>query len=311
MIHRKLRIALVFLIFAIASTVHAQGNTKQADSPKLIEYTVIGNSANMRSGPGTTFAVAGKVAKGESLLIYDEPAQGGWLRVYRKGQDDAYIADFLVERAPLRFYPASQSPLLEASGQGKKVTEVFDIPKGAYRIDAIVEDNSFILGSTVVDGNCSDEYIFNELNFNAKRLVISGLFISQGCSVIFQTENVNGKWQFALRDIIVDADFLKENALKIDNSTKISGLGRALTMATILPEGVWTIGATAKDNALIVQAQVLTGDCESGTVFNEVDFNSKSLELSSAYKSPSGGCIIYWETSNIEGAWELSFNKIR
>lgn len=298
----------VILLFCFPFAVIAQ----DTDTPEVIEYIVTTDTANLRLGPGTNFGVAGTAVRGESLLVYDEtPEVAGWLRIYRSQEDDAYIADFLVERAPTRFYPVDQEPVATASGRGKGTTEVFDLPSGAYRIDAVVEDNAFILESVTVAGDCRDQTIFNELNFDVNRLTISGLLISQGCSLIFETDNVSGNWEIEVRDIL-DLDVLLEALLEIEDGAGISAAGRALTMPTQLPEGLWNISATVNDQAFILVAQVLMGDCDDGVVFNELDFDTGVLELSTLYRSQGDdGCVIFWETENVQGAWELTFEEIR
>lgn len=297
----------IVLFFCFPFEVSAQ----DTDTPDVVEYIVTADTANLRLGPGTNYGVAGTAVRGESLLVYVEtPEVSGWLRIYRSQLDDAYIADFLVERAPTRFYPVDQEPVASASGRGKGITDIFDLPSGAYRIDAEIEDNSFILESVTVAGNCRDHTIFNELNFDVSRLNISGLLISQGCSLIFESDNVSGNWQIEIRDIL-DPEVLLDTLLTVENGTSISGAGRTLTMPTQLPEGLWNISATVNDQAYILVAQVLMGDCDDGAVFNELDFDSETLELSTLYRSEEDGCIIFWETENVEGAWEVSFEKVR
>jgi len=204
-----------------------------------------------------------------------------------------------------------QEPILEVSGQGKSVTEVYDIPRGAYRIDVSVEDRVFILKVIGIEGDCDDDSIFNEINFDARSLTMSGLFVSTGCSVIFETDNVDGDWEFAIRDIVVDEEFLIKNMLTIEDGTAIPGSGRALTMPTLLPDGVWTISANVEDNSFILRPQVLDGDCDGSAALNEFDSDVDSLEISTVYRSEETGCIIYWETSNVEGSWEITFEKVR
>jgi hypothetical protein len=300
---------IVFCVFV--STIPLPAIAQDSGRPDTVEYVVIADTANLRAGAGTSFSIVATVTKGGSLLIYDEtPATPGWLRVFRSGEEDAYVADFLVERAPMRFYPSDQEPFVVLSGQGKNISDVLDIPRGAYRIDATIQDNSFILKSVIIEGDCDDDTIFNEVNFDVNRLVISGLFVSTGCSVIFQTDNVDGSWEIAFRDIL-DKEFLQSSTLAIENGTSITGTGRSLTMSTLLPEGVWTISATVEDDSFILAPQVLTGDCESTHIFNELNFDVSVLEVSAVYRSGDGGCIIFWETSNLDGNWEIKFEKIR
>lgn len=209
----------------------------------------------------------------------------------------------------MRFYPVDQPPVFEISARGKKITDVVDLPRGGYRVDAQVSDNSFILKLIVVEGNCSDDLIFNELNMDSNRLTLSGLLVSSGCSIIFETDNVSGNWSIALRSI-TDEDVLAKSLLEIENGVNISGKGRALTMPTLLEAGIWKISATVSDRSFILSPRVLIGDCDERSIMNELDFNSKSLELSTVFRVPTGGCIIYWETNNVDGEWELLFEKI-
>lgn len=304
-----LRLLVVLILVLFSSTLL---DAQEDDTPKVIEYTVTADSANLRTGAGTNFAVAGQVKKGDTLLIYDEESEvDGWLKIYREDEDDAFIADFLVEKAPVRFYPIEQEPVVTASGRGKDITDVFDLPEGIYRIDAVVDDRSFILSSVAVEGDCTDRTIFNELNFDVNRLTMSGLLISQGCSLIFETDNVDSNWVFEIRNLL-DEEFLLDNLLTIEDESTITGAGRTLTMGTILDEGVWTISANVDDRAFILHAHVLIGDCDDTSVFNEVDFDAEELEISSVYRnSGDDSCVIYWETSNVEGGWELTFEKLR
>lgn len=299
------QLLVILAVFLAPTIVFAQGDTSET----VIEYIVTSATANLRSGPGTSYGIVGTVTQGESILIYDEnPEVSGWFRVQQPTEEDAFIADFLVERAPMRFYPVDQEPIFDVSGRGKGISDVYDIPEGAYRIDASVQDSAFILQAIAVDSSCRDETIFNELNFDVNRLNVSGLFISNGCSYIFETDNVDGPWEFAVRDIL-DLDAIAETLYVIESGSSLAGTGRTLTMATNLPEGIWTVAGEIKDQAFILQAHVLSGDCDDTSVFNELDFDVQILEVETVYRSDN--CVIFWETDNVEGDWALTFNKIR
>ncbi|GAB4421531.1 MAG: hypothetical protein Kow00106_18470 [Anaerolineae bacterium] len=297
---------LVIVLVQPIATVGAQGKPES-----LKEYIVIADTANLRSGPGTNFSVVGTVSKGDRLLVYDEPLEvSGWLRLKLSEDQDAYIADFLVEKAPMRYYPPDQEPIAEFSGRGRNITDVIDLPRGAYRVDAVIQDNSFILETIAVEGDCRDTVLFNEVDFNRDRLDVSALLVSTGCSLIFETDNVSGNWEFAIRDLL-DADALSKSLLTIADGTTISGIGRTLTMATELPEGVWKLSAVVDDQAFILEPQVLRGSCSDFAVFNEIDFDVQRMEISTVYRSEKGGCTIFWEISNVEGGWDITFAKIR
>lgn len=307
----KFSVWVLTFVCLLFTTIFVFAQDNPQDQANVVEYIVTADSGNVRSEPGTNSQIVGTVSNGESLLIYDEvPETSGWLRIYRFGgaDIDAYIADFLVERAPMRFYPASQEPIATISGRGRDISDVVEIPAGAYRIDAVVSDNAFILQTIVVEGECNDTTVFNELDFNVNRLEISGLFVSSGCSFIFESDNTDGNWEIAIRDIL-DLSVLND-ALELEDGSTISGKGRALTMATSIGEGIWEISATVQDRAFILWARPI-GDCEEEAVFNELDFDANTLEMSTVYRVGDGGCIVFWETSNVEGEWELQFENIR
>lgn len=288
------------------------GITVFAQNPSVVEYTVTGTFANLRGGPGTNYEIVDTADEGDTLFIYDEePEHEDWLRVWREDEEDAWIADWLVEKAPQRFYPASQEPLITASGRGKDITDIFDMPPGAYRIDATVDDNYFILDSITLDGTCRDQSLFIEGDRNVQKLILSTLFLSYGCTLIFETDNVDGDWQIEIRDLL-DAEALAASILEIENGTSISGVGHQLTMATQLPTGFWSINATVQDNYFILHAHVLSGECDDTAVFIEGDSELKTLDISTLYRNnESEPCVIYWETDNVDGDWELTFEKLR
>jgi len=303
----------ICIALAISFAAFAQDNDDTDIS--TIEYTVTSeSSSNFRSGPGTNFEISGTVESGETILIYDEePEVAGWLRVYREGEEDVYIANFLVERAPMRFYSIEQEPLVVFSGTGQSISVAIELPQGAYRLDVNINDNSFILKTITLEGDCRDRSILNELDFDRNRLNVSALLVSRGCTLIFESDNVDGDWTVEIRDML-DMEYLLESALIMDEVATISATGRQVTMATVFQEdGIWTIEANVQDNAFILRPQVLLGNCEGGSVFNE--FADEPLELSTVYRvegdSGEEGCVVFWESSNVEGDWEITFTKLR
>ncbi|MCX6047017.1 MAG: SH3 domain-containing protein, partial [Chloroflexi bacterium] len=54
---------------------------------------IVNRNANLRSGPGTTYAVTGKAAAGEMVTIVDKNTAGDWYQLDNK----AWIAAFLVD----------------------------------------------------------------------------------------------------------------------------------------------------------------------------------------------------------------------
>ncbi len=306
------QVAILFAILLIAGFhINFAQTSTESDEPNIVEYIVTGETANIRSGPGTSFSVVDTVSNGDSLLIYDEtPEVTGWLRIYRPGEDDAFIADFLVERAPMRYYAVDQEPIIVLTGTGKSITEVVDLPRSAYRVDVSVSDSSFILKSVVIAGNCRDQNILNELDFDTRNLELSALLVSDGCSLIFETDNVSGSWSIEIRDLL-DVEYLENSLLEIEDSSTITGKGKQLTMGTTIPPGIWRIEADVNDRSFILRSHVLVGDCDDTAVFNELDFDARSLDISTVYPNrDQTECIVFWETDNVDKEWEISFERL-
>lgn len=128
---------------------------------------------------------------------------------------------------------------------------------------------------------------------------------------MYALDNVSGRWQVEVRDLLDEAFFL-ENILPIESGSVLAGKGRALTMPTRLPAGVWSLTAMVEDDAFILHAYVLVGDCDDTWVFNELDFDVDILEAQTVYRnSGDNDCIIFWESDNVNKDWEVSFTKLR
>jgi len=110
----------LFLLFAFALAVMAQsGNTG----------TVL-NDANLRTGPGTTYAIAGQAQAGQTITIATENPAGDWYQLVT-GQ---WIAAFLVEVAPTTTAITTAVP---TSATGTFVTQVANLRTGPSTITAI------------------------------------------------------------------------------------------------------------------------------------------------------------------------------
>lgn len=300
----------ITLFAVVLSAQEGEDESEQASLPNgLAEFIVTGETANLRDGPGTNYSVVGTVSNGDTLLIFaDNSETPGWYQIYSEDDEDIFIADFLVERAPQRYYSILQEPLISIQGDGREITDIYDIPQGAYRVDAVVDDNFFIFSAVVIEGECRDSSIFNEGARDRNSLTVSTLFISRGCTFIFESDNVDGDWSIEFRDIL-DEEFMEETMLTIENGTIISGTGTQITMPTFIEEGIWTISATVQDQAFILESQPLDV-CDSELVFNELDFDVNTLEVSTVFRA-TGDCIIFWLTDNVDGEWEIIFEKLR
>lgn len=99
---------------------------------------VIVRSANLRAGPGTTYAISGAVKPGQDVTITAQNAAGDWYQL-STGQ---WIAAFLVKANPTRA-TAPSTP----AGTPAQVTQIVDgdtidvtIDKVAYRVRYILMD---------------------------------------------------------------------------------------------------------------------------------------------------------------------------
>lgn len=105
---RKIGIAIgVLCAFMVWTAVWAQTRTG-----------TVAQNANLRAGPGTTFAIVGRATTGQEVSIVGQNADGSWYEL----ADDQWIAAFLVRNviaAPV------QAPTVPA-GQAAQVTNIVD-----------------------------------------------------------------------------------------------------------------------------------------------------------------------------------------
>lgn len=65
-------------------------------APTLLPQVVVADAANLRAGPGTTFAIVGSANVGESLSLTGQSADGEWYQT----DSGAWIAGFLLSEPP-------------------------------------------------------------------------------------------------------------------------------------------------------------------------------------------------------------------
>lgn len=76
-----------------------RGSASRADEPMSADRTwavTANRNANVRTGPGTGYAVAGSVAAGDELVVVGSNEDGSWLALV----NGTWIAAFLVDGAP-------------------------------------------------------------------------------------------------------------------------------------------------------------------------------------------------------------------
>jgi hypothetical protein len=306
--------ASVLLLLAIWLSALPVAFAQESGTPKTVEYIVTGQTANLRSGPGTGYDVVGTVNGGDILLIYDEtPETAGWFRIYREGESDAYIADFLVKRAPMPFYPADQEPILTLSGTGETISDKVEFPEGVYRVSVSVKDYQFRLERVVVGGDCTNNTMFSLYDPYVAQMKAETILISVECSYIFQTADVTGDWEMQFRQLD-DQDAVETTLLTIGNGTTLIGIGTEVTMPTFVPEGIWTITATAQDDAFLLDFYALEEECQAmrdEALIHELDLFASSVDGTGIFRSLPGGCTVFWVTANVDKDWELKFEELK
>jgi SH3-like domain-containing protein len=60
--------------------------------------SISGNKVNLRSGPGTNYAILWELGKGYPLRVID--SRGGWLKVVDFENDEGWVSSKLVSRSP-------------------------------------------------------------------------------------------------------------------------------------------------------------------------------------------------------------------
>lgn len=306
-------LALFFCLINPLSQVLSQDD--DAIGPRLTEYIVVGDSANLYLGAGTDFDVVGVVDKGDSLYVYTEtPEVAGWLRVYQENSDDVYIAEVLVEKGPVRFYSLRQEPLFSLSASGEVSSDIVELSSGIYRIDAVVEDKAFILKANAIEEGCPNKNILNAVNPDQDPLRISTImviYVPQGCTYVFESVNVSGNWTIEIRDL-TDINYIFDTNLMIQEGTQISSSNHNLTMSTVLPMGTWLVSADVEGHTFNLRSHVLLGECPYKFVLTEFDLGAENLEVSTLYENSGDDiCVIYWEASNVQGEWTLTFTEQR
>jgi endonuclease YncB( thermonuclease family) len=98
---------------------------------------VVLSSANLRSGPGTTFGIAGSARQGQEVTIIERSAAGDWYKL----STGAWIAAFLVEVSPT-------SEVETPTGTEAKVTQIVDGDTIDVTIDGVPYRVRYILMDT-------------------------------------------------------------------------------------------------------------------------------------------------------------------
>lgn len=89
-------------------TFFCVGNLERKPLTVRVAIAAVNRNANLRAGPGVTYAVVGQAAKGQPIQLTAKSADGRWYQV----DSGAWIAAFLVDNAPaLPVVSATPTPL--------------------------------------------------------------------------------------------------------------------------------------------------------------------------------------------------------
>lgn len=143
-------IIILLLLYLSSSRAVAQA-TPTPSSPGEYQVATVLRNANLRAGPGTTFAIVGGVRGGDQITIVGMNAAATWYQL----EDGAWIAAFLVNvEAP----PA---------GQPAQVTHIID----GDTIDVLLNGQSYRVRYILIDTPERDQPFFAEATEANRRLV--------------------------------------------------------------------------------------------------------------------------------------------
>jgi len=146
-------------------------------TPKTV---TVKSAANVRSGPGTDYAIVGKAAQGDPVQIIARNASGDWLQVALASSTTGWMAAFLIDDVPdnipvAEVVPpsptpapstATPTPVVSAPAGGKIViVKVYNKGKVEYveianQGDAAVDVSGWHVYGSKDDDRLIDDYFF-------------------------------------------------------------------------------------------------------------------------------------------------------
>lgn len=141
--HLVAPLAAVVLLLLTAGIVFAQASTTTT--------AVVLSNANLRDGPGTTYAIAGSARAGDVVTIVDQNAAGDWYKL----DNNKWIAAFLVAvdqptaaarpntpaLATATALPARRTGATVATPTPKAVASAVPAPAGAPAVQLVIVEN--------------------------------------------------------------------------------------------------------------------------------------------------------------------------
>lgn len=303
---------LYLVLLALAAGAFASAGSAQTDetTPALTEYVVIADTVNLRAGPGTNFEIVGDAQRGERVFAYaQENPQGDWLRLYRGAEmADAYIAVFLVEAAPIRYYPLQQAAEQRVEGNGSSQQYgPFQFTGQAYRVDVRFEGSSFALEAVADTGSCTDQELLDIAIASNGPHVASTVLLTGECAWVFEVYDAVGSWALEFRPL-QNSEGAAFSMQAVAVNPVINGTGTQFSNPLRFPPGNWQLLARVQDQSFVLRSLVASGECGlQPLVFNVLQQGANEIMLSANFAVGSAGCVLYWQTDNVDGPWTLRF----
>lgn len=153
-------LVLVLSLCCPFSLSRAQSTPTQIPTPVTTPQTqviTVLRNANLRAGPGTTFAVVGRARTGDKFTVVGQNAAGDWLEL----ADGKWIAAFLVR------IETSPTPAAPPTGQATPVTNIVD----GDTIDVLINGQTYRVRYILVNTPERGELFYAEATEANRRLV--------------------------------------------------------------------------------------------------------------------------------------------
>ncbi len=201
---------------------------------------IVDKNANLRSGPGTTYAVAGNVKAGATVTIVGSNAAGDWYQL----EDGKWIAAFLVKNV------SDDVPTVDASA-----TVTPTVASGTSGDEATIE-----AAYVKAIGPILNEYVA-ALNTFVEEMGA----LEEDTSLLF-----DGRWKVSVAGVLLSWDTLADEARALRPPARLTDVHNQILIAATHYEtasGLMTKGIDELDEVLLQQAG------------SEMSLGTKAMEL--------------------------------
>lgn len=165
----------------------------ETSNPRLPGAPAANRSANLRSGPATTFDIVGSVDAGQALVISARNQDGSWFQL----DSGAWIAGFLVDSAPAaadtplaKDIPETAAPAVEASAPAAAPAPEAAAPESTASEPAASGNSSIVsIGQEIVGGGWS--FKVAEVHKRKTVYLYDNSFVAMGHFLIVIVEATN------------------------------------------------------------------------------------------------------------------------